>query len=56
MVPLSGKELESATVITVAESEKLALVVVAAVSKAAALVSVKDVSESLIPPLSLRVV
>ena len=45
-----------ATVIVVLEAVRFSAVVVEAVSKLEALVSVKEVSESLIPPLSLRVV
>ena len=56
IVPLAGKLEESATDIVVLAAVRFADVVVDAVSKSDALVSVNEVSESLMPPLSLSVV
>ena len=56
MVPWLGKPVVLAPAIVELEAVRFAPVVVDAVSKAAALVRMKVVSESLIPPLSFRVV
>ena len=56
IVPLAGKFEESATDMLVLAAVRLLAVVVDTVSKSDALVSVNDVSELLMPPLSLSVV
>ena len=56
IVPLLGKPLVLEPAIVVLAAVRFAVVVVEAVSKLAALVRIKEVSESLIPPLSFKVV
>ena len=56
IVPFAGNPEESATDMVVFAAVRLDAVVVAAVSKSDALVSVNEVSELLMPPLSLSVV